>query len=196
MIVTLNYEQKRDNSLMDEKYKESCMKFSSEELKRYFIDTIRKGVQSDLDIRIISEDGEEIDADSDQRIETIIFGGKEENLFIYFLGVQTSIFCFDQEIMFIDEKSKGIYTSSDVYGNVVYEGNLREMTHEEMLQMFADIILCFVDAAGVSVVQSDVPEDSNYKRYNYYEPHMFIVNVENNPIIGKTKIYENITINY
>lgn len=181
---------------MDEKYKEACMKFSNEELKRYFIDTIRKGAQSDLDIRIISEDGEEMDADSDQKIETIIFDGKEENLFISFLGVQTSIFCFDQEIMFIDEKSKGIYTTSDVYDNVVYEGNLREMTHEEMLQMFADIILCLVDASGVSVVQSDVPEDSSYKRYNYYEPHRFIVNVENNPVIGKTKIYENITINY
>lgn len=181
---------------MDEKYKEACMKFSSEELKRYFIDTIRKSVQSDLDIRILSEDGEEIDADSDQRIETIIFDGKDENLFIYFLGVQTSIFCFDQEIMFIDEKSKGIYTSTDVEYNVVYEGNLRRITHEEMLRMFADIILYFADATGVSVVQSDVLEDSNYKRYGYYEPHMYLVNVENNHIIRKTKIYENITINY
>lgn len=70
------------------------------------------------------------------------------------------------------------------------------MTHEEMLQMLADIILCLVDASGVSVVQSDVPADRDYKRYNYYELHMFILNVENNPIIGKTKIYENITINY
>ena len=181
---------------MDEKYRESCMKFSGEELKRYFIDTIRKGARSDLDIRILSEDGEEIDVDSDKKIETIIFDGKDENLFMYFLGVQTSIFCFDQEIMFIDEKSKGIYTLSDVYDNVVYEGNLREMTHEEMLRMFADIMLCLLDAVGVSVVQADVPEDKKYQRYNYYEPHMYLVNVENDHIIGKTKIYENITINY
>lgn len=41
------------------------------------------------------------------------------------------------------------------------------MTHEDMLQMFADIFLCLVGAVGVSVMKSDVPEDSNYKRYNY-----------------------------
>lgn len=50
----------------------------------------------------------------------------------------------DTEIMFIDENSKGIYTSGDVYNNVVYEGNLRDMSHEEMLKMFSDIILCFM----------------------------------------------------
>ena len=47
-------------------------------------------------------------------------------------------------MMFIDEGSKGTYTSSDVYNNVVYEGNLREMSHEEMLRMFSEIILCFI----------------------------------------------------
>ena len=36
-----------------------------------------------------------------------------------FLGHQTSIFAYNQEIMFIDEASRGSYTISDVYGNVV-----------------------------------------------------------------------------
>lgn len=38
--------------------------------------------------------------------------------------IQTSIFCFDKEVMFIDEKSKGIYTLSDVDNNVMYEGKI------------------------------------------------------------------------
>ncbi|MCM1500801.1 MAG: hypothetical protein NC124_20275 [Clostridium sp.] len=180
---------------MSEKYNESCMKFSNQELKRYLIDNI-KSVKSNLDIRLISEDGEEVAVHSHKKIETIVFDGKDENLFINFFGVHTSIFIFDHEIMFIDENSKGTYTSSDVYHNVVYEGNMREMTHAQMLQMFAEIILCLVDATDVCVVQSDVPENNHYKKYNYYEPHMFTIDVKNNHAIEKVNIYENITIKY
>lgn len=105
----------------------------------------------------------------------------------------------DEEIMFIDEKSKGIYSSSDVEKNAVYEGSLWEMTHEEMLQMFADIIICLIDATGISVIQSDISDHKKfeeYKKSHYYDPHMFIVNVEKEHIIGETKVFENITINY
>lgn len=175
------------------------MKFTNEELKKYFIENIKKCEWANLDIRLLADDGEEIDNNSDVKIETIVFDGEDENIFINFYGIQTSIFCFDKEIMFIDEKSKGIYTSSDVDNNVVYEGNLREMTHEEMLQMFADIIMCFIDATGISVTQSDIPEplkNEEYKKSNYYDPHVFIVNVEKKHIMGETKVYENIIVNY
>lgn len=184
---------------MSEKYNESCMKFTNEELKKYLIDNVKRSKWSNLDIRLLSDDGEEIGNNSDIKIETIVFDGEDENLFINFYGVQTSIFSFDEEIMFIDEKSKGIYTSSDVDNNVVYEGSLREMTHEEMLQMFADIIICLIDATGISVIQSNIPDHKKfeeYKKSHYYDPHMFIVNVEKEHIIGETKVYENITINY
>lgn len=50
--------------------------------------------------------------------------------------------------MLIDENSKGKYTSSDVYNNIVYEGKLREMDHLEILQMFANFILCFIDSSS------------------------------------------------
>ena len=53
-----------------------------------------------------------------------------------FLGHQTSMFAYNQEIMFIDEASRESYTISDVYGNVVYEGKMEEMSHEEMLDFF------------------------------------------------------------
>lgn len=184
---------------MSENYNESCMKFTNEELKNYLIDNIKGCECTNLEIRLLSDDGEEIDYNSDVKIETIVFDGEDENLFISFYGVQTSIFCFNEEIMFIDEKSKGIYTSSDVHKNVVYEGSLREMTHEEMLQMFADIIISFIDATGINVIQSNVSDNKKfeeYKKSHYYDPHMFIVNVEKKHIIGEAKVYENITINY
>lgn len=51
------------------------------------------------------------------------------------------------------------------------------MSHEEMLKMFSDIILCFYDAEDISIFQLDVPENA-YKKYNYYEPHRFIIEVK------------------
>lgn len=180
---------------MSEKYKEHCMKFSNEELKKYMVEYLINNSWDNKLIRFLSEDGDEIEIDSSEEIGTIVFDGEDENLFINFYGIHTSIFAYNEEIMFIDEDSKGTYTSSDVYNNVVYEGNLREMSHEEMLQMFSEIILCFTDAIDVSMTQFSAPEN-NYKKYNYYEPHMFTVNVKNNHITEKISVYENITIKH
>lgn len=123
-------------------------------------------------IRFLSEDGDEIEIDSSKEIGTIVFDGNDENLFINFYGIHTSIFAYNVEMMFIDEDSKGTYTSSDVYNNVVYEGNLREMSHEEMLRMFSEIILCFIDAETVTMTQSSVPENK-YKSIIIMNPMNF-----------------------
>lgn len=178
---------------MNKMYNEYCMKFSNEELKKYLYDKLIEN--PNIMIRCLSADDEEVDITSNEKIETIVFDGEDENLSIIFYGIHTSIFAYDVEIMFIDEDSKGIYTSSDVYDNVVYEGKLREMSHEEMLHMFSEIISCFVGAEEVSMTQFDVPEDK-YKKYNYYKPHMFIVEVKNNHTIERISTYENITIKY
>ena len=177
---------------MSEKYTEYCMKFSNEELKNYFYE--RFSADDNFKIKCLSETGDEISITSTKKIETIAFDEKE-NISIMFWEYQTSIFAYDIELMFIDEDSKGTYTSSDVYNNVVYEGNLREMSHEQMLQMFSEIILCFIDADDVSMTQLPVPKNK-YKNYNYYEPHMFIISVKNNHVAEKISVYENITIKH
>ncbi len=126
----------RNNISMSEKYKEYCMKFSNEEIREYMAGYLISNSMDNKLIRFLSEDGGEIEFNSSKKIETIVFDGCDENLFINFYGIHTSIFVYDMEIMFIDENSKGIYTSSDIYNSVVYEGDLREMSHEEMLKMF------------------------------------------------------------
>ncbi len=178
--------------MMNKKYNEYCMKFSNKELKKYLYDKLCEN--NNIYIQCISADGDEMDITSSEKIDTIVFD-ERENVSIMFLDYQTSIFAYDIEIMFIDEDSKGTYTASDVYDNVVYEGKLREMSHEEMLQMFFEIILCFVNAETVSMTQLDVPGDK-YKMYNYYKPYMYIIEVKNNHTMEKTNVYENITINY
>ena len=108
---------------MNEKYKEYCMKFSNEELKKYMIDYLTSNSWDNKLIRFLSEEGDEIEIDSSEKVGTIVFDEFDENLFINFYGIHTSILVHDIEIMFIDEDSKGTYTSSDVYNNVVYEGS-------------------------------------------------------------------------
>ncbi len=178
---------------MSEKYNEYCMKFSNEELKRIFDKMKHEEVFAE--IICLAGDGSRIDFDSDSKIETIAFD-EEENIAIMFRGFQTSIFAYDKEIMFIDENSKGTYTLSDVFGNVVYEGKMREMSHEQMLRMFVKIVSCFIDASSVQVTQLEISETSGYQKYNYYEPHQFVIDVENGHADRKSWTFENITINY
>lgn len=180
---------------MSGNYKEHCMKFSNEELKKYMIDyLINHSWKREL-IRCFSEDDDELEINSPEKIFVIVLDGEKEDLSIHFYGVHTSIFVHNEELMFIDEDSKGIYTSSDVQGNAVYEGKLREMTHEQMLQMFCEIVLCFADSVDVSI--TELPDSENkYGRYNYYKPKIFIIDVKNDRTVHQTKIYENITINY
>ena len=142
---------------MSEKYKEYCMKFSNEEIRAYMVDYLISNSMNNKLIKYLSEDGDEIQFNTSEKIGTIVFDGDDENLFINFYGIHTSIFVDDTEIMFIDENSKGTYTSSDV--------------------------------------QLDVPENA-YKKYNYYEPHRFIIEVKNSNEIQKESIYENITIKH
>ncbi|MCM1091744.1 MAG: hypothetical protein NC413_12940 [Muribaculum sp.] len=168
------------------------MKFSNEELKEHFLDKLSQN--HNMKIKCLSANDEEVHITSNERVETIAFDEKE-NVSIMFFGYQTSIFAYDIEIMFIDEDSKGTYTSSDVYDNVVYEGNMRAMSHEEMLHMFVEIVLCFAGAEQVSMTQLD-DLDNKYKRYNYYRPHIFVVEVKNNHTTPKMSVYENITIKY
>lgn len=171
------------------------MKFSNKEIREYMVEYLINNSMDNKLIRFLSEDGDEIEFNSSEKIGTIVFDGDDEHLFINFYDIHTSIFVHDMEIMFIDEASKETYTSSDVYNNVVYEGNLREMSHEEMLKMFSEIILCFGDVEDVSIFQSDVPENK-YKKYNYYEPHRFIIEVKNGHGMQKESVYENITIKH
>lgn len=75
------------------------MKFSNEEIEEYLINSIlEKGIDKSK-IRRLSEEGEEIAANSSKEtIETVVFDGDEENLFITFYGIHTSIFVKDYEI--------------------------------------------------------------------------------------------------
>lgn len=91
----------------------SCMQFSNEEPWKYFITIFENNPT--VAIRTLSDDDSEIEITSSTPIQFICFDGEKQDLFIRFNGNQTSIFVYDEEIMFIDENSKGLYTTSDTF---------------------------------------------------------------------------------
>lgn len=171
-----------------------CMQFSNEELWQYLITKFENNPA--VAIRTLSDDDREIEITSSTPIQFICFDGEKQDLFISFNGNQTSIFVKDEEIMFIDENTKGIYTTSDTFGNVVYEGDLRNHSHVEILSLFADVISCFIDAEEVEVIEKEAPYDEENKQYKYYKPHVYEINVKNRNLNKEIKSFGNITINY
>lgn len=182
----------RNNFLME--YKDYCMQFTNDELEKGIIQELINipGVK----IKRLSESGGLLDKDSSEPIETICFDGDSENIFVNFLGIETDIFVFDKEIMLIDESAKGIYISSDVYQNVVFEGELRKLSHSDILRLITDMIKCFIGAANVDIIEEPVPKSKFYKIYNYYTPLFYTLNVKNGSIKKQQRKFENITINF
>ena len=175
-------------------YKNYCMEFTHEEIEEFLI----KEFINNPHVKIIrmSSDGDVISSGSAVPIETLSLDGEQEKLFINFLGIQTSIFINDTEIMLIDESAKGTYTSSDVYHNVVYEGELRGLEHSEILQLIREMVGCFISNKENKVIESEVSNSKKYRRFNYYDPHCYVINVASNQLNKKQKIFENIIINY
>jgi len=71
---------------MSEKYKEYCMKFSNEEIRAYMVDYLISNSMNNKLIKYLSEDGDEIQFNTSEKIGTIVFDGDDENLFINFLN--------------------------------------------------------------------------------------------------------------
>ncbi|HAG42628.1 MAG TPA: hypothetical protein DCL31_03640 [Clostridium sp.] len=173
---------------------EWCMEFSNEELYKHLIAKFDNN--SDVIIKSLSEDDDEVEIMSDIPVQFICFDGDKQDLFISFYGNQTSISIKNEEIMFIDESVKNTYTTSDTFGNVVYEGTLRNLTHIEMLMLFSEVIMCFIGAIEVEIIEKELPYDKQHKEYNYYKSHSYEINIKNNNSERKQKVFENITINY
>ncbi|WP_145153893.1 hypothetical protein [Paenibacillus xylanexedens] len=172
----------------------ACMLFSNEELWNFLITKFENN--SAVSIRTLTDDDREIDLSSHTPIQFICFDGEKRDLFISFNGTQTSIFVCDKEIMFIDENVKGIYTTSDTFGNVVYEGHLRNLSHVEILSLFADVISCFISAEEVEIVEEEAPYDEENKQYKHYKPLNYEINVKNKNPNKQIKTFENITISF
>ncbi|MBQ5560881.1 MAG: hypothetical protein IIT46_14065 [Lachnospiraceae bacterium] len=168
--------------------------FANEEIKDYLVEHVLSKRMDITDrIRFLSDDGEEIDPDGNNKIDFVVFDGTNEELFVNFFRDHVSIFIKEKEIMFIDESSINTYTSSDIVDNVVYEGKILDTSHQCFLEKLAEIILCFIDATNYVV---EYIKDSKLQDHKYFEAFRYNINVEK--CIGEHGIreYGNIRIVY
>lgn len=180
--------------MIENNNKQYCMDFTNDEIYDYLIRKFQNF--TNVDIRILSDE-KEIDISTTKLpIEFICFDGNQEDFFISFLGHQTSIFIQNHEIMFIDDSVKNNYTTSDTYGNIVYEGELWNLSKKEILNILSEVAKCFIGSVEIQMSEGNDTYSENNKIHPYYRAKTYEINIINNNSCKKTKIFENLTITY
>ena len=162
---------------------EYCMSFTDEEIEEHFVKPIKSNTL--LEVELVK---------SQNNFTSIALTYRPEVFSISFYGHQTSIFIsgddFNEEFMFIDDYTKKDIVSSDTYGNVVYEGILRNKTKKEILELFLEFIKILNGCKKIVIKESVVTQDGfQYPKCNYY------IAISNNTTFKGNVEFENITFN-
>jgi len=154
---------------MNDLYKndEYCMDFSNEEIVKYFINKVT--THPNVCVKTFRSNEDEQSFDSSNNYKYFCFDGEKEDFCIGFWGHQTAIFILNEEFMFIDDCSKEQRSSSDTYGNVVYEGTLRDKTHEEILAIIYELFTILLGTQEI-VINEIIESQTGFQypkcRYN------------------------------
>lgn len=162
-----------------------CMDFSNEEIISYLVEPLSKNPKAEL--RILSDD-EEFLPSSGKMIEYVVLDGENEDFHVSFYRHQTSIFFLNEEIMLIDDAIKEKYTSSDTYGNVVYEGSLRDKSHQEILELIYELVTLLIGAESISIEEKKISQVGlEYPKCEYK------IKITSDEVVTKIVKYANIT---
>ncbi len=165
------------------KNKEDCMAFSNETLEKYLFDKIKKeqGIDlvysycddkhSDLFLEIkrsnqLSPDEPNDYLDKIHRIDCVSFDGDRDDFTIHFHNsAMVSVFLFDAQFMFIDDICKKDVRG--IEGCIVYEGYLRDKTHEQILEIFFNLLKILHSTTKITYEENFVSRIGYYSKYNY-----------------------------
>ncbi len=153
---------------MSDLYKidELCMGFTNQEILDYFV-TLIQNIPG-LEIILSSYDTDNIPCNSDERIRHVSLDGIEENFFVSLHNHQISVFILNEEFMFIDDEAKKNTVSSDTYHNVVYEGYLRDKTHQEILSIVLKLLTILYGTEKIEIAEEIVSQNGvQYPKCNY-----------------------------
>lgn len=122
---------------------EDCMAFSDETLEKYFFDKVKNIPGVELKYMYFDEHSHPYYRhkviDKVHRIESVSFDGEKEDFAIdFFNSGMISIAVLQEQFMFIDDMLKKDVRG--VEGCIIYEGYLRDKTHEQILGIFFDLV--------------------------------------------------------
>ena len=152
---------------MDDLYNnaQECMEFSNKEIIEYLVKPAQ--LFEEVDIRLATDTKEDVAWDTEEAIRYVTFDDDEE-FFVGFLGRETILDIVREEFMFIDDISKPRVTSSDTYGNVVYEGRLRNKTHKEILRIIYDLFVIVKGTKELKIEETIIKEEGfQYPQCDY-----------------------------
>ena len=137
-------------------HEDNFMEFSNEEIVEFLVKPLRKYPQ--LDIRLLAEDDLELEETSAEQIRFVVLDGDKCDFYLYFYSGCVSLFtpAESREFMFIDDNKKDMFTSSDTYGNVPYEGTLRGKTHREIFELILQFIQIFIGTTKIVIKGKEV----------------------------------------
>jgi hypothetical protein len=135
------------------------LKFTNEEIMKYLIEPAE--LHEDIQINITTygkRRGCKKNKDNKDRIFGVSFDGKKANLQILFYDHLIAIFVLDEEIMFFDDSIKEFQSESETYHNVVYEGTLRDKSHEEILNLIYDVIIIVKGTKKIQIEETVIEQ--------------------------------------
>ena len=132
-------------------HENSFMEFSNEEIVEFLVKPLRKYPQ--LDIRLLADDDTELEETSTEQISFVVLDGDKSDFYLYFYSGCVNLYtpAESRKFMFIDDDRKDMYTSSDTYGNIPYEGTLRGKTHREIFELLLQFIQILIGTTKVEV---------------------------------------------
>lgn len=139
---------------------EFCMEFSSEKIETELIGKLRDSFH--IDIQLDYEG-------PNNTIDYISIEPQKDNLAIRFYGFETSLYVLDEKIMLVDDNQLKQYTYDHTYGNVVYSGKLRNLTHVKILSLLLDLVKCFINCTSVKaeILETKAPNMKSYHKNDY-----------------------------
>jgi len=135
-----------------------CTDFNNEEIIKFLVNPLRR--YSQLDIRLLSNDKELSDNDS-EKIECVILDGDKQDFYVGFYGNSISLYTpyKSEEIIFFDDRLKTDFLhGSELYGTIFYEGKLSNKTNKEILELILQFIKIFIGSIKVEFDSSEIIE--------------------------------------
>ena len=147
------------------KKNEYCMDFDYEEV----LENIIEPYKDHLSVNIYYEyETDHAVGIGKKHIKFVSFDGKKEGFYIRFYKHLTAIFIHNQEFMFIDDDAKKHHTSSETYGNIVYEGTLRDKTHKEILAIIMDFVKILIGTKKILIKETQISQEGfQYPKCRY-----------------------------
>ena len=167
-----------------------CMEFTNEEIINFLVNPLKKYPQ--LDIRLLSNNYEELSENTTKKIECIVLDGDIQDFSLSFYGHLTTLLTpvKSEKIMFFDDRIKKEVPISDLYGNIFYEGILSDKTNKEVLELFLQFVEILIGTTKIEVAEMKVTDKKD--QYSFFIVD-FIIKIWNETNEKKQITIENIT---